>query len=294
VPSTEPGAARTGRAKSPAGGAGVSAIQFGCQSYSWQMSGQLYVGALPHIAKIVRAAGFSGLEPETGMLGGYYDDPAALRDLLDELGLQLGALTIVPEWRGPRESPAEIEATERAFRYLQTFPGAHLMLVQLPGTDRDNLRPRQQSTIDSINAVARRAAGRGIACSFHPNSPRGSLFRVREDYEILVDGLDSRVAGLAADTGHIAKGGMDVVELFEAYRPLIQHVHFKDITGGGEWAAMGAGVIDFARIVSRLRDTDYTGWIMLEDESLGAETDPDAATLVSGQYLQRTLLPLLA
>jgi inosose dehydratase len=271
----------------------LSGIRLGCQFYTWQMSGPRYVGALPHITQIVRAAGFAGIEPETGMLGAYYDDPSALKAVLDQHGLALGALTLVPDWTGPRETEAEEQAAERVFEYLRTFPGAHLMLVQMPGADRNNLRERQQNAIGCINAVAARAADRGIACSYHPNSPAGSLFRVREDYQILLDGLNSRVVGFAPDTGHIAKGGLDVVEIFETYRPLIRHVHYKDITATGEWTAMGAGVIDFPRITTRLRDTGYTGWIMIEEESAEAETNPDAATLRNGEYLRQTLLPLL-
>jgi inosose dehydratase len=269
-------------------------IRFGCQTYAWQMSGQRYVGALPHITQIVGAAGFAGIEPETGMLGAFYDDPAALRDLLDQRGLQLASLALVPDWTGPRESEVEISDAERVFRYLEAFPGAHLMLVQMPGTDRRDLRERQRNAIACINAVATRATGRGIVCSFHPNSPPGSLFRVAQDYQILLDGLDVGVVGFAPDTGHLAMGGMDVVKMFEAYRPLIRHVHFKDITAAGDWAAMGGGVIDFPQIVSGLRATGYNGWIMLEDESVAAETDPDAATLTSGDYLQQMLLPLLS
>jgi inosose dehydratase len=271
----------------------LSGIRFGCQFYTWQMSGPRYVGALPHISQVVRAAGFEGIEPETGMLGGYFDDPAALKAVLDEHGLALGALTLVPDWTGPHETVAEVWEAERVFEYLRTFPGTHLMLVQMPGADRRDLRERQRTAITCINAVAARAAGHGIACSYHPNSPPGSLFRVLGDYQILLDGLDSRVVGFAPDTGHVAKGGIDVVELFETYRPLIRHVHFKDITASGEWTAMGAGVIDFPQIVTRLRDTGYAGWIMIEEESVEAETEPDAATLKNGEYLRQSLLPMV-
>jgi inosose dehydratase len=120
----------------------------------------------------------------------------------------------------------------------------------------------------------------------------------------LFDGLDSRYVGFAPDTGHIARGGMDVVELFETYRSLIKHIHFKDIAAGGgasdggaaggEWTAMGAGTIDFPRIVTRLRDTGYTGWIMVEEESFEAETDPDAAAGKNGIYLRQSLLPIVS
>jgi inosose dehydratase len=268
-------------------------MRFGCQFYTWQMSGQRYVGQLPHLTQVIAGAGFAGIEPETGMLGAYYADPAALKDVLAQRGLALGALTLVPDWLGPVETELERAEAERVFNYLRAFPGTRLILVQMPGRDRSNLRQRQQNALACINAVAARAAERGIACSYHPNSPPGSVFRTLEDYQILLDGLDSRVISFAPDTGHVAKGGIDVLELFETYRSLIQHVHFKDMTAAGEWTAMGAGVIDFPRIVTRLRDTGYGGWIMVEEESAEAETDPDAATAQNGVYLRQALLPLV-
>jgi inosose dehydratase len=270
----------------------VSQIQFGCQFYTWQMSGR-YVGKLPHILKVVEDAGFAGIEPETCMLGKYYQDPLLLKDLLDRHGLQLGAITLVCDWADPVETDEERAEAERLLDYMAAFPGTHLMLCQMPGRDRAKLRQRQENAIACANAVAARAADRGIVSSFHPNSPPGSVFRVLEDYEILLDGLDDRVVGYAPDSGHIAAGGIDVYALLETYRSTIAHVHFKDIDAAGEWAAMGAGVIDFPRIVTMLRDTGYTGWIMVEEESAAAESEPDAATLQNGDYLRQALWPLV-
>ena len=59
-----------------------------------------------------------------------------------------------------------------------------------------------------------------------------------------MDGLVPEYAGFVPDTGHIAKGGMDVLSIFGTYKSLIKHVHFKDISAGAEWTAMGRGVID--------------------------------------------------
>jgi inosose dehydratase len=86
---------------------------------------------------------------------------------------------------------------------------------------------------------------------------------------------------------------MDVAKIFNIYRPLIKHIHFKDITGSGGWTAMGAGIIDFPGIVTMLRDTGYTGWIMIEEESPEAEVDPNTATTGNGEYLRRSLLPIV-
>lgn len=271
----------------------MSQIKFGCQFYTWQMCGKRYVGKLPHLLNVVDIAGFAGIEPETGMLGSYYDDPSLLQDTLALHSLQLGALAFACYWAGPGETEDERREAEYVFNYLKFFPETHLVLAQLPGKNRSDLRQRQSNLLSCVNAIANRAADRGIACSFHPNSPRGSVFRTHEDYRILLDGLDSRLVGFAPDTGHIAKGGIDTREVFKTYRSLIKHIHFKDLTASGKWTAMGAGTIDFPWIVAMLRDTGYAGWIMVEEESPEAETDPDAVTIKNGEYLRRALLPIV-
>jgi inosose dehydratase len=149
---------------------------------------------------------------------------------------------------------------------------------------------RQQNALANINSVARRAYEAGIVCAFHPNSPVGSVFRIEEDYSILLEGLDSRYCGYAPDTGHIAKGGMDPETIIRKYRPLIKHVHFKDIdTSSEEWSALGQGSIDHQGIVRYLKETGYDGWIMVEEESVAAESDPDHVTIQNGCYVRNIL-----
>jgi len=82
--------------------------------------------------------------------------------VLAERGLELGALALVPNWLGPSESDDERADAERTLSYLRSFPGAHLVLVQYPGKDRANLRQRQANALACINAVAARAAARGM------------------------------------------------------------------------------------------------------------------------------------
>ena len=271
----------------------MSQIKFGCQFYTWQMSGDRYVGKLPHILNVVKPAGFAGIESESWMLGSYYDEPSMLKDLLAQFNLQLGAIAFVCDWANPDETEQEISEAERVFKYTKLFSGTHLVLCQMPGKDRSNLRQRQENLISCVNAVAARAADYGLICSYHPNSPDGSVFRIGDDYKLLLDRLDNPVVGFAPDTGHIAKGGIDVIETFKTYRSLIKHIHFKDITASGGWTAMGAGIIDFPAIVTMLRDTGYAGWIMIEEESPEAEVDPNTATTKNGEYLQQSLLPIV-
>jgi inosose dehydratase len=166
------------------------------------------------------------------------------------------------------------------------------ILCQMPGRDRDNLLARQRNLLACVNAIAERAAGRGVPCTYHPNSPGGSIYRSAEDYEILLNGLAPSV-GFAPDTGHIARGGMDTLAVIRKYRERVTHVHFKDMVAGGAWAAMGQGVIDFKGVVGYLRDTGYHGWIMVEDECPRAEVEPDPCAIYNGEYVRSQLVPIL-
>jgi inosose dehydratase len=266
------------------------AIRFGCQTYTWQMSFDKYKDKIEHIISIVSAAGMSGLEPELGMLGAFASQPERLRDCLNQAGVTLGALCLVCDWRGARETPEEIALADATIAMLaEFFPGTLLALCQMPGADRKNLAERQHHAVTCINAVATRAQAVGIRSAFHPNSPEGSIFRKEDDYEVLIDGLDPKVVGFAPDAGHIAKGGMDPVQVFRDYASIIRHVHFKDMDASGDWIEMGRGCIDFRGIHAVLKKSGYDGWIMIEDESKLAEHDPDAATLWNGKFVTENL-----
>lgn len=258
------------------------------------MSCAKYAGALPAICSVIRASGFRGVEAETCMLGTYYDDPPLLQSLLADTGLELAALTLALPWRRRGETAEEKAEADRLLNVLKHFPGAMLVLVQLPGDDRNDLRHRQMCLLESVNEIGRRAAACGITAAFHPNSSPGSIFRTREDYDVLFEGLDARYVGYAPDTGHIAAGNMDVQAVIRQTLPLIRHVHFKDIGADGQWRKMGDGIINHPAIVRLLQESGYDGWVMVEEESAEAVADPDGVTRHNGTYVQEALIPILA
>jgi len=269
----------------------MSQIRFGCQTYTWLMSGDTYKGRIPHILDIGKRAGFAGLETEVVMLG-ELTDQLKLKDAGAASGIRLGASCLVEDWLQPRETDDERKHADHYIQFLQHFPGTMFVLCQMPGKDREDLRARQQNCLANVNAIAERAASRGITCTYHPNSPEGSVFRNEEDYRVMIDGLKASVIGYAPDSGHIARGGMDPLSVIKRYRERVNHIHFKDMNRDKSWAAMGEGLLDFKGIVSYMRETNYDGWIMVEDECAHAEHAPDAATSHNGRYVNEVLVPL--
>jgi len=268
-------------------------IRIGCQTYTWQMSGEKYLDKLEHIMQIAAQAQYAGLEPETQFLGRLWD-AARMADALAANSLELAALTLVEDWLNPQETAEERAHADKTIDFLEHFPGTILAMVQMPGEDRSHLRQRQENLLACVNAIAARAHARGIICSYHPNSPAGSVVRTAEDYDFFLNRLDHALIGYAPDVGHIAAGGMDPLATIRQYRPLVNHVHYKDMAAGGEWAAMGDGVIDFPAITTYLRDSGYDGWIIVEDECPRAVDEPDELTLEDGVYTRNQLLPIVA
>ncbi|WP_114380868.1 sugar phosphate isomerase/epimerase family protein [Paenibacillus prosopidis] len=267
-------------------------MKFGCHGYTWQLSYETQSDNLPHILDVIAGGGFKGLDTQVAMLGRFYNHPTLLKEELQKRNLELAALTLSLHWLHKGETDEEQSTADYFIEYLRHFPGALLNVVQMPGSNRDELQTRQRNVLDCVNAIAKRAADQDIVTAFHPNSPPGSVFRNEEDYKVMFDGLDTDVIGYTPDAGHIACGGMDVAEIFETYRPLIKHVHFKDASADYVWKAMGEGVIDFPRIVRHLRNTDYNGWIMVEEESEKAVADPDGAMMENSRYVKEQLIPI--
>lgn len=267
-------------------------MKIGCQTFSWQMSYEKYADALPSIFSTIQESGFQGVEAEVCMLGRYYD-VNKLKDELNKHQLQLAALTLALPWKQVLETREEKEEADRLMELLASFPDSLLLLVQLPGNNRNDLQIRQKNAINCMNRIAERAADWGITTAYHPNSSPGSIFRNREDYDILFSGINDKYIGYAPDTGHIVNGGMDVIQLFEDTRSIIKHVHFKDFSSSGDWIKMGEGSIDHPAIVKRLKESGYAGWIIVEEESHEALTDPDGITRHNGDYVSNQLMHLM-
>jgi inosose dehydratase len=255
-------------------------------------SGRANANRLDHMIEIIAQAGFYGIQPIYSWMGDL-GDPKRLAASLSAGGLELCAMSFVLDWNHEQELAKERRQADSVMEFLSHFPGALLCVVQMP-RGRFDVEIRRKRLVGNLNALARRAADRGIATTFHPNSPATSITRTREDYDVLLGGLDASVIGWTPDVGHIINGGMDPAAIMKEYADLINHVHYKDWDGQPEFAVMGEGQIDFVGITRWLQDRRFSGWIVCEDEGQRAIDDPDGVTLADGAYVRKHLQSLLS
>lgn len=266
-------------------------FRFGSEVYTWFMNndGQTYHNQLGHMVEVIAEAGFTGIQPIYSWMGDL-KDADRLEAKLKEQRIELAALSLAMDWHGTEESEKEREEADEAINLLQRFPGAILCTVQKP-SGRHELTSRRRNLVNIVNSISRRAVEKGVPCSFHPNSPHTSITRTEEDYSVILESLDSAATGWTPDVGHIINGGMDPLEKMKEYASLINHVHYKDWDGKPEFALMGKGKVDLLSITQWLKDSNYSGWIVCEDEGKEALQDPDAVTLHDGRWIKEELVP---
>ena len=265
-------------------------FRFGAEVYTWFMSGngETHKGQLSHMIDIIADAGFTGIQPIFTWMGPL-SDPKLLADKLSQRNIDLAAVALALDWNGSSETDEEKRIADDAITMLEQFPNSVLCTVQIP-TGRHDLENRRKNLVNIVNTVSKRAADRGVVSSFHPNSPHSSTTRTEEDYKVILESLDASVTGWCPDVGHIINAGMDPLAKMKEYQSLINHVHYKDWDGNPEFALMGKGKVDLVGITQWLKDINFPGWIICEDEGQEALEDPDFVTLHDGKWVHEELI----
>jgi inosose dehydratase len=240
----------------------------------------------------MRAAGYDATEFGPGLP----DDPAALRDLLDEAGMRLvGGFFALPLSRA--DAGARFAADVERFAALLRGAGADLVVLcdaiqeergAWAGRILDPSAPRltEEGRIvlaQNAAAVAERLRDLGMRTAYHPHV--ATYVEAPDEVRSLLDGTDPSLLGLCLDTGHLAYGGGDPVAAARAYGDRVWHVHLKDVdrvrlerARREGWSfvqalerrifsELGRGGVDLPGVRDALRASGYAGWVVVEQDT---------------------------
>ena len=267
----------------------MTAIEIGCQTFTWEMLAQGWSGTTDDILDAVAAAGYAGIEITDAMIGPYASRPEAFAGALADRGLTLVAFA----WVSPTGFTVASEATADAERarpwldFVARFPAAVLSLGSATAHAGGPVEPAIDCAAGIYDAIAGQGRAAGVAVAFHPSSHPGSVLTTAADYARMMAATDPSLLAWVPDTGHILKGGMDVAATLARYRDRIAYVHLKDAAADGTWRMMGDGDVGIVDLVAGLRDDlAFSGWLVAEEESDEAGRDPAAAVLRNHRFLQ--------
>ena len=168
----------------------------------------------------------------------------------------------------------------------------------------DSLRPDQWDVFARGAETIARAVKHecGLRTVFHPHC--AGYVETPWEIDELMSRTDPALLGLCFDSGHLMFGGGDPVAVLRTYMPRVWHVHFKDFspaafartraesldyTGAikrGIFCELGKGAVDFPAVIAALRDANYDGWIVVEQDVLPGMGSPADSARKNRQYLR--------
>ena len=265
------------------------ALRFGCQTFTWEMLGASWTGGPDDLVRAIAGGGYAGIEITDKMIGSYAGRVADFARRLDEAGLALVSFAFGSDsgFTEKGQIPADLEAARRWTDFAAHFPGA---LVSMGSATIMSEGPRGDKfgvAADTYNRAAEIGRATGVAVAVHPSSHHNTLLFSRADYDQIFALLDPQV-GWVPDTGHILRGGQSIDDTLADYRNRVRYVHLKDVDAQGTWAMLGKGSCDVSAVISSVwQAPHFNGWIVVEEESETAASDPAAAVRTNLETLRR-------
>jgi inosose dehydratase len=246
----------------------------------------------------IRDTGYVGTE--LGDRGFMPDDPQALRRELDARGLAMVGAFVPVGFADESAHAAGEEVAVKTARLLAAVEGKSPFIVLADDNGKDSARTRKAGRISATEGLSEaqwatfakgveRAAKAvrdetGLRSVFHPHC--AGYIETPDEIVRLLQLSDPHLLGLCFDTGHCRFGGGEPLADLKRHRERIWHVHFKDCSPSvhaqsraNEWnyfeslkhgifCELGKGDINFAAITAELRRTNYSGWIVIEQDVL--------------------------
>lgn len=264
----------------------------------------------------IKATGYEGTE--LGDWGFMPTKPSELKEQLSRRALSMiGAF--VPVFLKERSTHAEGAAVAVKTARLMAeagFPDAFIILADNNGsvedrtlnagrvTDSIGLSPDDWKVFASgADAIASKVkAETGLRTVFHHHC--AGYVETPGEIETLLNHTDTSILGLVLDMGHYAFGGGDPLVALRKYRQRIWHIHYKDCdpavaaksrkerwnyfksVENGVFCELGKGSVDFKSLTAELKDQNYSGWIVVEQDVLPGMGNPKECALRNRAYLR--------
>lgn len=168
-------------------------------------------------------------------------------------------------------------------------------------SEEDSLSDAQFAQFaETLNRIGRVTLAEGVRTCFHNHV--GTVIETRDEIERLFALVDPDVVFLGPDTGHLAWGGVDVVDFCRTHADRILTMHIKDIdprvlaegrqagwdyrtfSDHGIFTELGLGFVDFPAVFAILQEAGFEGWLIVETDVTQQATALESAR-ISRQYL---------
>jgi len=240
----------------------------------------------------MRDAGYEGTE--LGPPGYLPVDASLLSTALERRQLAMASAFVALRFSEPAHIEEDLRLAESTGALLSALGATTMIVADAGNEDRlmlagdvgssgglsDAQWIAMAATLKHVAAVARK---QGLRLAFHSHA--GTYVETREELDRLCAMTNPEDVGLCLDTGHLAFGGADPVDVAHAYASRITYLHLKDVNkqalqrvraehaGFREavtqqvFTIIGEGDVDFDAVRGSLHDAGYAGWLIVEQDA---------------------------
>lgn len=264
----------------------------------------------------IRDTGYVGTE--LGDWGFMPTDPARLTDELHGRGLAMVGSWITTHMHMPERLAEDIDVAVRTARLMAAVEGTTPLVVLGNDPFIDPVRTGFAGRITpdhemsagaweqfcaAANAIASAVREEtGLRTVLHHHV--GTWVETPAETRRFLDGTDPELVGLVFDTGHWVFAGGDALEGLTSLWDRIWHVHFKgfsqqiaDRSRAEQWDAvrsyengvfseLATAAIDFKPLVEFLKQRDYDGWVVVEQDVLPGMGRPKESAQRNREFLR--------
>ncbi len=250
----------------------------------------------------IARTGFEGTQEGRGFPRG-----AALRQALASRGLRLAEVYASLPCAADGPLPGALEAARERLRLLHDGGGDVLVAALDISAERSAVAGRAadpdapsltdagwRNLAETVDRLAQETVAGGHSFAWHPHA--ATYVETPAEVERLAATTDPMRVGLCLDVGHHIVGGGDPVAALGRYRERVTHIHLKDVDPEvldglrqgalPDFAAairqrlfteLGNGCLDLGGVLAALAARDYSGWLMVEQDSSWGPPSESAA-----------------
>ena len=267
----------------------VEDLKVGCQTFTWEMLGKSWTGGPDDLLKAISDGGYTGIEITDTMIGFYADKPADFAAALEKHGLSLVSFAIGSKsgFTVREEIENDLKTTQRWIDFAAAFPGALVSIGSATAVQEGPREAKFEIAAEFYNRAGELGKASGVDIAVHPSSHHNTLLFDRADYDRIFSLIDKGLVGWVPDTGHILRGHKDILDTLRTYQDRIRYLHLKDVDAEGKWAMLGKGVCNTRAVIDIVAAAPrFNGWLVLEEESDIAATDPAAAVKTNRETMR--------
>ncbi|MHA8093670.1 sugar phosphate isomerase/epimerase family protein [Aquirufa lenticrescens] len=251
----------------------ISSLFAANKSYSLGYSSITWSGQDELAIKEISSLGFKGIQLRANTFAKYGENPAALKALIDQAGLQLCMFSSGNVEIDPAKVDASIAQHVKHANFVKALGGTSIQLTN--SLRKKGVKPEEKDLIrlaEVMNEIGAKTKEIGIQATYHNHMEQ--FGETPEEVELLVKHMDPSKIRLLLDVAHYFQGGGNPAEAVLKYRKVLHSLHVKDVRQTEpryRFVELGQGKVNLEEVFANLDKIKFKGFAIVELDAV-----PDA------------------